>query len=168
MNTVKLKFTGINPKIIPNIFVDGKNVKCKKNQFGSYEAQVQTENDEIELAFSRQLELKGKLWWLYALLSFIISVFGLFEPLYDRRCISTDCLFKIKLNGDEEIKVKFNTFSSSGKAVELETKNDVEEIKNSYEVDKVAKKRWIALLVVKVVVWVALAVVAGYFISKAI
>ena len=169
MKNVNLKLVGLNQKIVPNIYIDGQYVSCKKNEFGSYETNIQTEKDEIEIALSRELELKSKLWWLYALISFIISIFGLFEPLYDRKCISLDCNFKIKLNDESnEIKVKFNTLSTGGKAVELETNNLFKEIKNEYQVDKVAKKRWIILLIVKIIAWICLAILIGYFISKAI
>ncbi len=166
MRTLKLKLTAVNSKVIPNIAVDGKFVKCKKNQYGSYDATIETEKDEIELSFTRDLELKAKLWWLYAIISFIVSIFGIFEPFYDKKCVSMNCVFKIKLNDINEVTAKFNTLSSSGKAVELETPNQFEEVKNVYEVDKTAKKRWIILLVIKIVVWIGIGILAGYFISK--
>ncbi len=115
---------------------------------------------------SRELELKAKLWWLYALISFFVSLFGIFEPFYDRKCITLDCLYKIKLKDINEIKVKFNTLSSQGRAVEIETENQYEELKNEYHVDKIAKRRWIALLVIKIVIWIGLGILVGYFISK--
>lgn len=166
MRTVNLKFVGVNSKFIPNIYVDNEYVKCKKNEFGSYEATIQTEKDEIEVGFTRELELKSKLWWLYALLSFIVSIFGIFEPPYDRKCISMECLFKVKLNDENNIKVKFNTMTTSGKACEIETTNSFEEIKNEYNVDKVAKRRWILLLVIKIICWIGLAFLIGYGITK--
>ena len=87
MKSIYLKLVGINSKIIPNIIVDNQNIKCKKIKFDSYEAIIQTEKEEIELTLSNQLELKGKFWWLFALISFVISIFGIFEPPYDRKCI---------------------------------------------------------------------------------
>ncbi len=166
MKTVNLKFVGVNSKFVPNIYVDNKYVKCKINEFGSYEVNIQTEKDEIEIAFTRELELKSKLWWLYALISFIVSIFGIFEPPYDRKCISIDCLFKIKLKEENNIKIKFNTMTTTGRAVEIETENNFEEIKNEYNIDKIAKRRWIILLVVKLVCWIALAILIGYEISR--
>ena len=166
MKTVNLKFVGVNSKFVPNIYVDNKYVKCKINEFGSYEVNIQTEKDEIEIAFTRELELKSKLWWLYALISFIVSIFGIFEPPYDRKCISINCLFKIKLKEENNIKIKFNTMTTTGRAVEIETENNFEEIKNEYNIDKIAKRRWIILLVVKLVCWIALAILIGYEISR--
>lgn len=168
MNSVKLKLVGINSKLIPNIFIDDQYVKCKKNEFGSYETDFQTEKDEIKIAFSRELELKSKLWWLYAILSFIVSVFGIFNPPYDRKCISMDCSFIVKLKDVNNINIKFNSLSSSGRAVEVETETSFEEIKNEYTVDKIAKRRWIILLIARILVWIGIAILLGWLIADQI
>lgn len=165
MKNVKVKLSGLSSKVVPNIYVDGKRVQAKKNEFGSYELDLQTEQSTMELAFSRELELKSKLWWLYSLISFIISIFGIFEPLYDRKCITIDCVFKFNLEDTNDIKIKFNTLQKSGRAVEIETTLKYDEIKNEYEVDKIAKRRWIIMLVFKLIVWVAIAIVAGYLLA---
>lgn len=168
MNSVKLKLIGINSKLIPNIFIDDQYVKCKKNEFGSYETDFQTEKDEIKIAFSRELELKSKLWWLYAILSFIVSVFGIFNPPYDRKCISMDCSFIVKLKDVNNINIKFNSLSSSGRAVEVETETSFEEIKNEYTVDKIAKRRWIILLIARILAWIGIAILLGWLIANQI
>ena len=168
MNSVKLKLVGINPKLIPNIFIDDQYVKCKKNEFGSYETDLQTEKDEIKIAFSRELELKSKLWWLYAILSFLVSVFGIFNPPYDRKCISMDCSFIVKLKDVNNINIKFNSLSSSGRAVEVETETSFEEIKNEYTVDKIAKRRWIILLIARILAWIGIAILLGWLIANQI
>ena len=168
MNSVKLKLVGINSKLIPNIFIDDKYIKCKKNEFGSYETDFQTEKDEIKIAFSRELELKSKLWWLYAILSFIVSVFGIFNPPYDRKCISMDCSFIVKLKDVNNINIKFNSLSSSGRAVEVETETSFEEIKNEYTVDKIAKRRWIILLIARILAWIGIAILLGWLIANQI
>lgn len=168
MNSVKLKLVGINSKLIPNIFIDDQYVKCKKNEFGSYETDFQTEKDEIKIAFSRELELKSKLWWLYAIISFIVSVFGIFNPPYDRKCISMDCSFIVKLKDVNNINIKFNSLSSSGRAVEVETETSFEEIKNEYTVDKIAKRRWIILLIARILAWIGIAILLGWLIANQI
>lgn len=168
MNSVKLKLVGINSKLIPNIFIDDQYVKCKKNEFGSYETDFQTEKNEIKIAFSRELELKSKLWWLYAILSFIVSVFGIFNPPYDRKCISMDCSFIVKLKDVNNINIKFNSLSSSGRAVEVETETSFEEIKNEYTVDKIAKRRWIILLIARILAWIGIAILLGWLIANQI
>ena len=101
--------------------------------------------------------MKSKLWWLYAILSFIVSVFGIFNPPYDRKCISMDCSFIVKLKDVNNINIKFNSLSSSGRAVEVETETSFEEIKNEYTVDKIAKRRWIILLIARILAWIGIA-----------
>ena len=164
MKNVNFKFVGLDSKVVPTVLVDGEVIACKKNDFGSYEANIQTEKDEIEVAISRELELKSKLWWLYALISFIVSVFGIFNPSYDRKC-----LFNFKLSEENNaIKIKFNTLSSSGKAVTIEGADNYQEVKNEYTIDKTAKRRRIALLIIKILVWIGLAILFGWLISKQI
>ncbi len=168
MNKINLKVMGINSKVLPKIFVDGQVIKCKKNEFGSYQTQIETEKSEIEIIITRKLELRAKLWWLYALISFVVSLFGILEPFYDRKCIAIDCRFKVKINAENNINLRFNSLKSNGKAVVIETENEFEEIKNEYNVDKIAKKRFIILLIIKLLIWIALAIVIAMLIAKSL
>ena len=108
------------------------------------------------------------MWWLYVIISFIISIFGLFEPPYDKKCIVIDCKFNVKLNDTNEIKLKFNTMNSQGKAVEIETQNQVDEIKNEYYVDKKAKTKRNIITLIKILIWLVLIIGIIFFISEKI
>ena len=163
MKTINLKMSGISSKLNPIVKIDDSVIKGKKNEFGSYEASYETEKDEVEISISRNLELNSKLWWLYSLISFIVSIFGIFEPPYDRKNIVVDCKFVVKLNDINEIKIKFNSMAKQGKAVEIETQNEFNEIKNEYYVDKKAKTKWRILIILKLVIWVAIIIVGVYF-----
>ncbi len=163
MKTINLKMSGLSSKLNPIVKIDDSVIKGKKNEFGSYEASYETEKDEVEISISRNLELNSKLWWLYSLLSFIVSIFGIFEPPYDRKNIVVDCKFVVKLNDINEIKIKFNSMAKQGKAVEIETQNEFNEIKNEYYVDKKAKTKWRILIILKLVIWVAIIIVGVYF-----
>lgn len=166
MKNLNLKLSGVNSKFVPSIIIDGEYVKCKKNEFGSYEANYKTEKEEVEITILRDLELKGKFWWFYAIISFIVSIFGIFEPPYDRKNIVIDCRYKIKLTENNDLKIVFNNLSKQGKAVEIETKNEVEEIKNEFYIDKQTKKRWLVLLIAKIIAWIAILIVAIILIRK--
>ena len=163
MKTINLKMSGLSSKLNPIVKIDDSVIKGKKNEFGSYEASYETEKDEVEISISRNLELNSKLWWLYSLLSFIVSIFGIFEPPYDRKNIVVDCKFVVKLNDINEIKIKFNSMAKQGKAVEIETQNEFNEIKNEYYVDKKAKTKWRILIILKLIIWVAIIIVGVYF-----
>lgn len=163
MKTINLKISGLSSKLNPIVKIDDSVIKGKKNEFGSYEASYETEKDEVEISISRNLELNSKLWWLYSLISFIVSIFGIFEPPYDRKNIVVDCKFVVKLNDINEIKIKFNSMAKQGKAVEIETQNEFNEIKNEYYVDKKAKTKWRILIILKLIIWVAIIIVGVYF-----
>ena len=168
MNTLKIRLSGADPKTLPGISVDGQLVKCKKNSFGSYEATVQTEGQAAEIGVFRYLELRQKGWWLFALLSFLVSVFGIFEPGYGRKFLVPDVRFRLFFAGDAEVVVRLNPPSEQRRAAELETYAGVAEIANVYLLDKVARRRRRVILAVKIVSWVALAFAAVYLLSKAL
>lgn len=168
MKTVNFKVVGINSKMIPNFKIDNEIIKFNKNEFDSYETTYETDKEEIELTVSRNLELASKFWWLYAFISFIVSVFGIFEPPYDKRNIVIDCKFKIKLNEFNEIKLTFNSLATNGKAVEINTLSEYSEIKNEFYVDKKLKIRWILLLVSKILIWIALIIVIVFLVKNKI
>ena len=159
MNEVNIKVTG-GIKLNPVIFVDGKQLKVKKNQFGSLQATYTTDKDSIDLQIFKYLELSGKFWFLFAILFFIISVLGILNPLYDQKCIVIDCHYVVKVKEKTDVNIIFKNMVDQGQAVEIKTENEVEEIKNIYYVDKKVKKRWIILIVTQVCVWVALIITA--------
>lgn len=165
MNNVNLKVTG-GIGLNPNVIIDNNPVKLKKNKYGSLDGNYQTENSEIELKVCRYLELSGKLWLLMSMVFFIISIFGIFNPPYDRKCIQIDYLCKIKLKETNDIKIKINTQNAGDKAIEVESDCEIEEITNSFQIDKVAKKRLVIVRIIEVALWVALVGVVIFLLAK--
>lgn len=165
MNNVNLKVTG-GIGLNPNVIIDNNPVKLKKNKYGSLDGNYQTENGEIELKVCRYLELSGKLWLLMSMVFFIISIFGIFNPPYDRKCIQIDYLCKIKLKETNDIKIKINTQNAGDKAIEVERDCEIEEITNSFQIDKVAKKRLVIVRIIEVALWVALVGVIIFLLAK--
>ncbi len=165
MNNVNLKVTG-GIGLNPNVIIDNNPVKLKKNKYGSLDGNYQTENSEIELKVCRYLELSGKLWLLMSMVFFIISIFGIFNPPYDRKCIQIDYLCKIKLKETNDIKIKINTQNAGDKAIEVESDCEIEEITNAFQIDKVAKKRLVIVRIIEVALWVALVGVIIFLLAK--
>ena len=166
MKKLNVKLAGTSKKFQPYVVVEGQMIKLKKNEFGTFEGAFETEKDAVTVEVFRNLELLGKLWWLYSLISFIVSVLGIFEPWYDRKCIALECKCVVTLSEVSEMKINFNPLAKSGKAVVVETNSDVIEIKNAYYVDKKAKLRWRLLLAFKIVVWVVAIILVVYFIAN--
>ena len=165
MNNVNLKVTG-GIGLNPNVIIDNNPVKLKKNKYGSLDGNYQTDNSEIELKVCRYLELSGKLWLLMSMVFFIISIFGIFNPPYDRKCIQIDYLCKIKLKETNDIKIKINIQNAGDKAIEVESNCEIEEITNAFQIDKVAKKRLVIVRIIEVALWVALVGVVIFLLAK--
>ncbi|MBQ8844773.1 MAG: hypothetical protein IJ008_02010 [Clostridia bacterium] len=158
MNELKLKLKG-QRNFRPTICVDGKAVKFKKNKFGSIETKVATEKNSVEITIYKHLEIKSKLYILWYILYFFISIFGIFDVREDKKCIVYDCKFKVELNGTTSVDLTFNT-SKDEAALAVESEANVEEIKNVTYVDQEAKKRMKIILGIKIALWVALGITA--------
>lgn len=139
MNELKIKLSGAK-KLNPTVLIDGKPVKLKKNRFGSYEATYLTEKSEVELSIHRLLELSSPLWWLWGLLFWLISFFGLLDIPYPKNCTMIDCNLQLKLNSNTNFEAKFLT-NTSEKALEYTCDSEVIERKNEFYVDKKIKTR---------------------------
>lgn len=165
MNIVNLKVTG-GIGLNPNVIVDNNPIKLKKNKYGSLDGEYQTENNEIELRVCRYLELSSKLWLLMSIVFFIISIFGIFNPPYDKKCIQIDYLCKLKLKETNDVKIKISTQNVGEKAVELESDCEIEEITNIFQIDKVVKKRLVIVRIIEVALWLALIGVIIFLLAK--
>ena len=168
MNTLHIKIRGADRKSMPRIAIDGDSVKCVKNEFGSYEATVQTARPEAEICVYSLLELRLPLWWLYALISFVVSVFGIFNPPYNRACLVPDVRLKVMLAERTDLSVILYPARPQQRAAEFETNMPVYEAANVWTLDRIARRRRRILLAFKIVVWLVLAFVAGYFLAKAL
>lgn len=62
MKSVNLKLLGLNASVTPIVKINGEDTPLTKNQFGGYELNYQTEDEEIEVEVSRRFELKAKLF----------------------------------------------------------------------------------------------------------
>lgn len=155
MNQLNLKMSGMF-NVKPVIFIDDKPVKCKKNNYGNIDISQQFDKDKVEVKICKYFELNGKLWFLMSMLFFIISFFGILDVPYNKKCIAIDCRFTIALSEKTNVKIKFNKLSEQGRAVEIESEANIEEICNEYYVDMRAKKRRKILIITKLLIWLAL------------
>ncbi len=158
MNVLHLKAVNVPDGHTPALYVAGQRVNLKRNEFGSYSADVQTNAQEAEIVFTRELELRAKLWWLYAILSFLVSILGIFEPPYDRKCIVPVCAFRVRTEGETSVQIALNTPAQTGEAAAV-TGADAVMVRNEYFVDKTARRRFAVWLAVKLISWVAAAII---------
>ncbi len=163
MRNIKIRIKG-NSSFKSRVTIDGNPVKLKKNEFGTYETVYSTDKDTINLAVTNYLELAHPLWLLMSLAFFIISVFGIFDTRYDRRCRVVDCNFNVKLTGKDEIILKYPANNKDGDAISIEYDGEVEEISNSIYVDKKVKSRYKIFTTIRIVVWIAIIIIGGLLI----
>ena len=90
MKEIRLKITGIPAASRPVLTIDGTPVRLKRKGYGFYDGCFRTEKEVAEIALSARPELSGRLWWLTALITFLLSVFGIFEPPYGKKCFAAD------------------------------------------------------------------------------
>ena len=141
MNKLSLKLLGVD-KLKPNVYVDGKRIKYKKNKYGAIECQCECANPEAEVVITKQSELASKWWLLMNILFFVISIFGIFEPPYDSKGIMVNCKFVVSMAADTSVTVQVNSLTSTGTFANINSTSTIREISNSYLVDKTIKRRW--------------------------
>ena len=164
--TLRIKCNG-TASLRPVIYIDGKAVKIKKNRFGNYLIEHKTEKDNAEVVIRQFPELSGRLWLIMALLFYFISIFGIFNPPYERRCLNIKCRFTVYLGeGNTDLSLVFRTNKAGGRALELNEGAPVEEFVNECTVDVRAKNRLRVVRVLQAIGWVAFIVAAVMVISR--
>ena len=88
--------------VYPDIKINGERLKFKRVG-GNLQAQYQTDANEAHITIGKYYELAQKNWFLYALFFWIIGIFGLFTPRYEKKCPSVNYESKFHLGGDAEI-----------------------------------------------------------------
>lgn len=161
MNNVKINVLGLCHVKNTIIYIDGKKILLKKNNFGNYEINYQTDNDFIDLEIYKQLEINEPLWFILGIFYFLISLFGILSPRYEK-CIVVDCRYKFKV--DMETKIKISFINANDKTVQLESSNEYNIIKNEFSNDNRAKKRLRILLLAKILLWILFIILIIYFI----
>ena len=157
MHNLSLKVNG-RSSLSPDIIIDGKPAKVKKNSFGNYSINYSTEKEIVNIKIRKYLEISGNLWWLFSWLFFIISIFGIFEPRYDKRCIVIDADFDVKMDGDKTLEFAINNISENAKAITITGNAEIRENKNFFMIDKRCQKR---LKIMRIAKWLTVVAIIG-------
>jgi hypothetical protein len=149
MKNVNIIMRGINVKNAI-LFVDDKIVKTKYNEFGGQIANIQTEKSSIKIRVESFLELQNPMWFLTNIFFFLISLFGLFDirPTKDLTIVDYDATFTLIDEGKNNIALTID--SNKGPKVFAETPCQVEEHKNTLEIDEKLRKRRKILTISKI------------------
>ena len=163
MKKFNLKILGLTERNQPFFYINGKEVIPKKNQFGSFQIDYETDDEEITLEIYKELEINGRFWLITALFFFIISLLGILSPRYDKACLYISCKYRIKLNENNEVKMTFVNQKDNNR-VEIEADCSYDEIEYEFYHDKKAKKRLRILAFVKPLIWILTIILIIYLI----
>lgn len=166
MNNLSLKIRAIPSNSF--VFLDEKLIKMKKNQFSNRTYALHTEKKQVSLKIFKVQELTLKNWWVYEILYFVLSVFGLFD--FRRKSSFYELSFDANLELIENSNVELVFETKSENAVTIKNSNIELDIKeNTKKVDELAKKRHKAVVWLKVGIWllmIAAVLLIVYFIRK--
>ncbi len=117
MSKLQLKFIN-NVRLNAIYILDGiQIVPNKKNKYKNYIYEVETEKKELELQIYSIHELSDRFWFLWTIFFFIIGLFGIFNPRYDKRCMDLRYIGKIHIEQDSELTIAFKTCMDGKKAL---------------------------------------------------
>lgn len=168
MKEIRFKITGLPAQSSPALTADGTPVRLKRKGYGLYEGCFLTEKETAEIALSARPELSGRFWWLTALVTFLLSVFGLFEPPYGKKCFAADLGMLLPLKENNEIEIAFRTPSENEKAADVFAPNGYTETENICFTDKKTKRRRRIVFAVKALFWLGIVIAAIYLIVKGV
>ncbi len=168
MKELRLKLTGLNFVSNPIVRIDGESVRYKRNAFGSYEIVHRCESDLAEILIFSRPELSSRFWWLYALISYLFSFFGIFEPPYGRKQYGMILKTNVRLTGSDEFKIAFHPPADGKQAAIVNGEAEHDDAENRYFIDNSAKRRKSIVLILKIVSWIALIIAAIYFIKQGV
>jgi len=136
----RLEFKMMNPMDDMWIYFDGKPIKYKTS-YGHRIYSYETQGDSVEIEIYHYNEVALKHYILFHIIFFLISILGIFNKRYDKRCISVKYKAILKLNEASNVVAKYNgNFNKEG-AIELETDLEYEVLENTKEKDLNAIKR---------------------------
>lgn len=138
----------------PTVLIDGKTVQCKKNAYGNYTCTLETDKKSVNVTVCKYLEINGRFWFLFSLLFFIIGVIGIFDPPYDKRCLTFECRFDAILSGNSEVAVRYVP-QGAGAAIGIEGNCPLVQLANRCFIDMRAKKRLKIMRAVKIILVLA-------------
>ncbi|MDE7087632.1 MAG: hypothetical protein K2O67_05520 [Clostridia bacterium] len=166
MNTLTLTI-GNMPKGC-RVYADGKQIELEKNATGGLIGQYCTEKDTAEIIVSKVPEVACRFWFLWAMLFFIISCFGIFNSRYEKKGHTVQYRASVKLNTITNMRLEFNLLAEGQRAVSCGSDGEVEEYENIFYTDLKAKKRFKLLTLAEVFLWLALIAILAVVIVKKI
>lgn len=162
MNRLIVKYAGysVNKAYVA---VDGQTLKFGKNG----ECAFETEKSAVTVSVFNVLEAASASYYLWSILYFFISIFGIFDSYRDFKCRKIEAEFIVRLSGETRVTVRNRAFNKKGEseAVSIECDCGYEVVKNTQYIDKPAKRRTRIMTAVRIVLFIGvivlIAMIAG-------
>lgn len=156
MNKLKIKIKAPLKNLC--VEIDGKVIEPKQNDYSNYYYDIETEKSSVNVVITRLLELETKLWWLWQMLYFVVSLFGILDLKQDKKQLKVFYNAEIELNGENFVDFTINR--SGDKAVNiLNTNAEIKETENKLEKSKTAIKRKKIIKYSKIGAWILIFVI---------
>lgn len=164
MSELNLKLTNAQYLGYCQVKIDGKEVKCSKNEFGNYVCKYRTESNSAKIEVFRYLDCGGVLWFLTQLFFFIISIFGLLDKKRNKyKAVALEFAAEADTADYGDITLNCNLPKDGARAIEIKSNTPVSEISNVYYTDKRAKRTFRALVAAKL--FTAVAIIASVIVA---
>lgn len=146
MNSLQLKIRN-QASFRPIVKIDDKEVKLKKNEFGSLVANYSSEKEKVKISiYTLPHEFDTKYWFFIYLLYYVISIFGIFDVPYARNAYQLQYNGEIALQEKTVIDLIFESKKKDAKALTCKEGNFDDNESNKYIYnEKINKRRKIAL-----------------------
>lgn len=154
MNKLVLKL--MNPQHNGTIvYVDNKIITPQKDKNGHEIYEYETNGSTVDVSLYKYLEVNSPAYFLWQILFFFVSIFGIFDKRPDKGCVILKYHSTITLDGGTEIIMRVNKNKKDVTAVQLEGAQHVVEHENIRMTDKKAKKKLKGLRITKFFLFVA-------------
>lgn len=154
MKKMSLSLRG-GERFSPVVKVNGKALRMKKNGFGSFNADIETE-EEFVLEIYTWNSLNSPLWFLWEILYFIVSLLGIFDWFRDREYLMVNYRARITANDGANVVLKYLPAEDGQKAIACEGDCAVSEEQNVYLQDNKCRTRSRVVKAAKCVAWIAI------------
>lgn len=151
MNRLIVKYAGYSTNKA-YVAVDGQTLKFDKKG----ECAFETEKPAVTVRVFNVLEASRRTYYLWSLLYFFISFFGIFDNYRDYSCRTVDAEFIVRISGETRLTIRNRAFNKKGEseAVTVECDGDYETVRNVQRVDVAAKRRTRIMTAVRIVLFI--------------
>lgn len=162
MNKLTLKIKAVQKGTF--VYVDDKQQTYKKDRFSNRIYTLFTEKKQISLKIYKYQDLNTKYWWLYEIMYFFLSIFGLFDIKGKQNYYVIKYEALIDLNEETNVDLAYD-YKAGQAFKQIKTNTELHEVQNQKQISKQAKKRSKIVLWSRIAVWVVLAIVVGIIIG---